>query len=243
MLSRLSRSIPRALEKAISPRIFLSTQVRLSQLTRDLPARNELHIARKLWHISTGLIIVTCYMSGLSQSVGIQILSYLLAFSITMEFLRLKNPAVNETCVRFFSPIIRRHEVNKISGTPYYVASSLVAIAVFPKPVAILSLLYLALGDPISSFFGVLYSKKSVRIFEGKSLHGTVAGFIACSLVTWIYLRSTGMYGLNLIRLSLLGGFAGALAELLPLEVDDNFTIPVVSGFIMWIGFIVIHFV
>jgi len=41
----------------------------------------------------------------------------------------------------------------------------------------------------------------------------------------------------------LLGGFAGAVSELLPLELDDNFTIPVVSGFILWLGFIAMQFI
>jgi dolichol kinase len=40
--------------------------------------------------------------------------------------------------------------------------------------------------------------------------------------------------------LSLVGGIAGGTAELLPLEVDDNFSIPVVSGFVLWLTFIVL---
>jgi dolichol kinase len=42
--------------------------------------------------------------------------------------------------------------------------------------------------------------------------------------------------------MTLLGGFAGAVAEALPLDIDDNFSIPVVSGFIMWAGFLLIQF-
>ncbi|MBI3556129.1 MAG: hypothetical protein HY074_07685 [Deltaproteobacteria bacterium] len=212
-------------------------------LSRALPVRTDLHLLRKFWHMSMGLLIVSLYMSGMPQGTALTILGALFVWSVSMETIRLKNSAVNEKCIRFFGSLIRSSEVNKVSGMPYYIASSIVAIAVFPKPVAILSLCYLAFGDPIASLVGILYSKRSVKIFNGsKSLHGTAAGFAVCAVATWIYLRSTGMYGLDLIRLTLLGGFAGALAELLPLDLDDNFTIPVVSGFILWLGFIAVHF-
>jgi dolichol kinase len=112
---------------------------------------------------------------------------------------------------------------------------------VFPKPVAVLSILFLAIGDPVASTVGTLYKGRSVKIFHGKSLHGTGAGFIACMVLTWAFLRFTGMQGLDLIRLSLLGGFAGAFAEVLPLDIDDNFTVPVISGFILWIGMILVN--
>lgn len=228
----------------VMARSFKSAQIRLSQLTRSLPVRNDLHLTRKIWHMLTGLAIISCYMSGMGQGMALTILGVLFAWSVIMETMRLRNPSLNEKCVRFFGAVIRSHEVNKVSGMPYYLASAVVAIAVFPKPVAILSLLYLALGDPLASLFGILYKERSVKIFNGsKSLHGTAAGYVVCALATWIYLRSTGMYGLDLIRLTLLGGFAGSFAELLPLDLDDNFTIPVISGFILWLGFIAIHFV
>jgi diacylglycerol kinase (CTP) len=219
-------------------------QIKFSQLARALPVRTDLHLTRKIWHMFTGLAIISCYMAGMSQTMALTILGALFLWSIAMETTRLRNPALNEKCVRFFSGVIRSHEVNRVSGMPYYLASSIIAIAIFPKPVAILALFYLALGDPLASLFGILYSHRSVKIFNSnKSLHGTAAGYVVCALTTLLYLQSTGMHGLDLIRLTLLGGFAGALAELLPLDLDDNFTIPVVSGFILWMGFIAIQFI
>ena len=208
-----------------------------------LPMRNDLHLMRKIWHMVMGLTIVTLYVAGFPKPLALLILGSLLVFSVLMELARLKNPVMNERCVRFFGYLMRTNEVNEISGMPYYIASAFFAIAVFPIHVAMLSLLYLALGDPIASFFGILYRGRSISLRQGKSFHGTVAGFLACAAATWIYLGAVGMGGLNHIRLTLLGGFAGAIAELLPLEIDDNFTIPVVSGLIMWLGFVAIHFV
>lgn len=193
--------------------------------------------------MTTGLLIVSLYLGGMPINLGIIILGCFLTGAVGAEVARLRNPAFNEKCIRFFAPIIRLNEVDRISGMPYYIASAMFAIGVFPKPVAVLSLLYLALGDPIASLVGILYKGRSLSIMEGKSFHGTFAAFSVCAVTTWVYLSSTGMHGLNLIRLTLLGGFAGALAELLPLDIDDNLTIPIVSGFILWVGFIAIHFI
>lgn len=224
-----------------------TARIGIRHLAGGLPVRTELHLTRKIWHMMTGLVVVSCLMAGMSQATALTILGAVMLWSIAMEVMRLRNPALNEKCIRFFGPIIRSSEVDRISGMPYYIASSIIAVGIFPRPVAILSLFYLALGDPLASLVGILhshfYSHRSIKIFNDKSLHGTAAGFSVCAIVTWLYLRSTGMVGLDLIRLTLLGGFAGALAELLPLELDDNFTIPVVSGFILWLGFIAIHFV
>src|SRR5580692_7921128 len=113
-------------------RSFRAAQIKLGQLTRALPVRSDLHLIRKIWHMTMGLIIVSVFMSGISQSTALSLLGGFLLWSITMETLRLKNPELNEKCVRFFGPGIRSHEVNKVSGMPYYIASSLFAIAVFP---------------------------------------------------------------------------------------------------------------
>lgn len=225
-------------------RSLKAAQFRMAQIARALPVRNDLHLSRKIWHMVTGLAIVSCYVGGMPQSTALTILGALFVWCASLETMRLRNPALNEKCIKVFGAVIRSHEVNKISGMPYYLASSIVAVGIFPKPVAVLSLLYLAFGDPLASLVGILYKERSVKIFNGtKSLHGTAAGFAVCAVMTWIFLRTSGMYGLDLIRLSLLGGFAGAFAELLPLDLDDNFTIPVISGFILWLGFIAIHFV
>lgn len=217
--------------------------LQLESLELSLPMRTDLHLMRKVWHMSTGLIMVSCLLAGMNQSMALILLGAALVFSILMEVFRLSNAELNKKCIRFFGNIIRSNEVNKVSGMPYYIASSFLAVAIFPRPVAILAILYLALGDPLSSLVGILYSSRSVKIFKGKSLHGTAAGFAVCAISTWIFLRSTEVHGLALIRLTLLGGFAGALAELLPFEIDDNFTIPMISGFILWMGMIAVHFV
>jgi dolichol kinase len=77
----------------------------------------------------------------------------------------------------------------------------------------------------------VLYGRN--KIFPNKSLQGILGGFCVCAVATFVYMHFEGFPSGKILLLSLLGGFAGAVSELLPLNVDDNFAIPVVSGSLM----------
>lgn len=213
----------------------------LSQIPVKLALRSDLHLARKAWHLIMGLTIVAVYLiSGMSRTTGVLILGSVLGLDLIMELTRLRVPAVNQMIMKRWGLIMRSHEANCLSTIPYYLSAAILAIAIFPKPIAALSLLYLACGDPIASLFGILYGDKSVRFKSGKSLIGTLAGVGMCAVVTFLFLSALGMSADLVLLLTFIGGIAGGTAELVPLEVDDNFSIPIVSGFILWLAFILI---
>ena len=72
-----------------------------------------------------------------------------------------------------------------------------------------------------------------------KILIGTAAGMGVCSLITFLYLIFTGVSVLPSLCIALAGGLAGGGAEMIPLEIDDNFSIPLVSGLALWISFVI----
>jgi dolichol kinase len=210
-------------------------------LSIRLAMRNDLHLARKVWHLGMGMFIVLVYLfTDMSVSSAIMILGSFLGFDLIVETARLRIPAFNEQVLRYWGVFMRSDEVNKFSGTPYYILASMLALAIFPKPVGVLSILFLAIGDPLASLVGILYGKRSIRIGHGKSLIGTLAGVAACTLTTLIFLKVYPVIVSDSawIGLSLIGGLAGGLAELAPFDMDDNFTIPMISGFVMWLAFI-----
>ena len=205
-----------------------------------LHIRSDLHLARKAWHMVMGLVIASIYMSGISKNSGVMILASCLFFDLILENARLRSPVVNEAVLRFWSPFMRFHEMNQMSTVPHYLASVTLAMAIFPKPVAILSILYLACGDPIASLTGILYGHKGPRFSNGKTLIGTLGGVTVCALVTFIYLSTLSVSVGAILGLTLIGGLAGGMAELLPFDVDDNFSIPIISGFVLWLAFMLI---
>ncbi len=159
------------------------------------------------------------------------ILGVVLALVMSIEYSRSRWEWVNGIAVKLMGPVMRDTEVNTLTGIPFYMASCLFAFLIFPKHVTVLAILYLALGDPSSSFFGVLYGKN--KIFPNKSLQGTLGGFVVCALATLAYVHWQGFPANKILLISMIGGFCGAVSELLPLNIDDNFAIPVVSGALM----------
>jgi diacylglycerol kinase (CTP) len=206
-----------------------------------LAMRNDLHLLRKTWHLGMGMFIIFIYLfTGMSVGTAVLCLGSALGLDLIIETARLRIPAFNEQVLRYWGPVMRSCEVNKVSGTPYYLLASLLALSIFPKPVGVLSVLFLAVGDPIASLVGILYGKNSIRVAQGKSLIGTLAGVAACTLTTLVFLKAYPMPVSDSawIALSLIGGVAGGTAELAPFDMDDNFTIPMISGFVMWLAFI-----
>lgn len=198
--------------------------------------RSDLHLARKFFHMSGAIGLLTPYLFfGVTREMMAAVLGTLLAAVMSIEYSRARWPWVNGLMLRVMGPVMRDTEVNQLSGIPFYMASCLFAFLIFPQHIAVLSILYLALGDPSSSFFGVLYGRN--KIFPNKSLQGTLGGFTVCAFATFAYLLWQDSPRPLLVVFSLLGGFAGSLAELLPLNIDDNFAIPVISGALMALAF------
>lgn len=207
-----------------------------------LHMRSDLHIIRKIWHMGMGVVIATLYIAGVSKSSALLILGSVLTLDIMVESLRLRVPLLNEKIIRIWGPLMRSSEAISFSGVSYYLAATILVIGVFPKHIAILSILYLACGDPIASFFGILYGKYGARFRNGKTLIGTLAGVVVCSIVTFVFLSGFSDFREHLVVLTIAGGILGGGAELLPLEIDDNFSIPLVSGISLWFVFIVLGF-
>lgn len=203
---------------------------------QKLHKRSDLHLARKLFHISTGALFL--YFFAVLQVSPIDCaaaLTICLGFVVAIELFRKNNEAFNRWMVLLNRGIIREEEQEGWSGVSYYLSSCIFAVVIFPYPIAVLAILYLVLGDPSSSFFGVTLGKD--KLFPNKSLQGTLGGFFVCSLATFVYLTMTGFHQGNLLILVVLGGLIGAISEMLPLGVDDNFSIPLVSGFLLWFTF------
>lgn len=60
-----------------------------------------------------------------------------------------------------------------------------------------------------------------------------------CCLITFGYLLVIGVPTGSAVLIALAGGFAGGGAEMIPLDIDDNFSIPLVSGLALWVAFVV----
>ena len=201
-----------------------------SSFEQVLHKRSDLHVLRKLWHMTSGSLVLYVYLRSEESKyfMGHVVLAIaLIGFAI--DFTRKKNRYLNAMVLRLAGPLMRRSEREGMSGLPFYALGCALSLYAYHEKLAILSIMFLIFSDPISSFFGVLYGKD--KILPNKSLQGAVAGFFTCYLITLFYLMNTTTVGVHILVFAIVAGLIGAASELISaFNIDDNLTIPVLSG-------------
>lgn len=195
-----------------------------------LAKRDDLHLARKIWHITWGFAALVLYYSlGWTQKQAAYICLVLAVLAFAFDIIRLKTPVINQMAFKVMGPFMRASEARKISGLPYYALGMGLSLIFFENKIAVLSILYLTFSDPLSSLFGILFGK--VRLLPGKSLEGSFSGFCVCYCITLIFITQYGISIEGIIIFSLIAGVIGSLSEIVSaFKIDDNLTIPVLSG-------------
>lgn len=197
--------------------------------------RTDLHLARKAYH-TIGVLIITALYQVLTRDQGLLTLGIAMAIVIPLDFIRLKIPQLNRLVFSTMGLFLRKEEATRVSGMTHLLVGAFAIIVFFPHPIATLSFLYLAFGDPIASLVGVLYGKD--KLLPNKSFQGTLAAFVVCTVLTVIYLNLIGVMSERLLLVSLVGGLIGCVSELITLgRLDDNFTIPAISAPLLWLVF------
>ncbi len=200
----------------------------------QLKGRGEQHLKRKIWHVcgvSTMALIYTYF----GKQFSFQFLVPLILIWVPLDLLRQKYPRLNTIVLKTFSWVMRENEYKQLSGMSYLFVAGFVLLF-FPAPIVILSLLFLAFADPIASYFGIRYGKD--RIVGHKTLQGTSAGFVVCTIIAAIYYYQNNIMIERIYIVSPLSGLIGASSELIPVgKLDDNFTFPVLCALFLSVLF------
>jgi glycerol-3-phosphate acyltransferase PlsY len=131
-------------------------------------------------------------------------------------------------CFKWLSPLFRVEEAGTISGTTYYLAGAAVTAILYTREIAILALVFLAVGDVAAPIVGGWWGRLNVF---GKSVEGAIGAFLSCVGAGFLaaFLLNLGLP----VRIILAGTLAATVVGHLPLRVNDNLTIPVISGLVM----------
>lgn len=175
--------------------------------------------ARKAIHLTGGLIPLLYLFLNLTKTETLLILGGLAFPFLLSDLLRLRLPQLNRWFLRCFSLAMRPGEETRPTGATYYLFACWLTILLFERSVAVPALLVLACGDTAASVFGQILGGYKLR--EGKTLAGSLAFLVTAFLVTLPFFPTPIALG---------GAFSAAVAELLPLPLDDNLTIPLTAG-------------
>ena len=143
---------------------------------------------------------------------------------MVVELLRFKNPKFKTIFFKLVGNMLWKNEDRRLTGATTLLIGALVCALFFSKQVAITSLFFLAIGDTLAYVIG--YSIGKTNIMGKKTLEGGLA-FFTSSVIVVLIMRS-----INPI-VGIAGAFIGCLVELLPWEIDDNLSIPIIAGVVM----------
>lgn len=155
---------------------------------------------------------------------------------ITVDLLRLRLNFFKSVFIILFGSLLRRKEFTSLTGGSYLMLASLVCMLVFGssqtgRGVFIAAVSFLVLGDTAAAIVGLSFGR--IRIFR-KTLEGTLAGLAACVAAAFVV---SILPGLDLpLGIGILGAVLASIVEVLPIEVNDNVVVPLLSGTAMMVG-------
>ncbi|RLV93643.1 CTP-dependent diacylglycerol kinase 1 [Spathaspora sp. JA1] len=218
---------------------------------REFLVKHE--IPRKLFHSSIGVITLYLYTIGIDVSQLFLPLSTIFCAVLANDLIRLHNPELNKIICQKMWFIIRESEMEAYNGVLYYLAGVLIVFYFFPKDIGVVSVLLLSWADTAASTFGRQFGKYTPKLGNGKSVAGSLASWITGTLAAYLFygyfVPQYNVNGpqdifwtaetskLNIHTYAILCGLGASVSEFIDLwGLDDNFTIPVLSGtFLYWL--------
>jgi glycerol-3-phosphate acyltransferase PlsY len=150
---------------------------------------------------------------------------------LTVDFLRLRLHRFKDVFIVLFGSLLRRREFTGLTGGSYLLLATLVCAFIYQPRVLIPATTFLALGDTVAAIVGLSVGR--VRFWR-KTLEGTLAGFAVCLGVA--YVASILPYWNIPLGVGILGAVTASLVEALPIEVNDNVAVPIMSGLVMQVA-------
>ena len=198
-----------------------------------LPYRVELQ--RKAIHL--GALVLPAAILVLPTPLARGLLTALAAAAVGLDVARQRVPAVHRVLDRVFGWMMRPEE-QPIFGGPivfngavWMCLSAAACVWAFPPGVGAAALAMLMVGDGAAAVVGRRFGAHK---WPGspKSVEGSAA-YVVAAVATGLAVVAWPGSGLTLAACAL-GALVGAAVEALPIPVNDNFRVPLLTGLAMW---------
>jgi len=193
--------------------------------------REDSHLPRKIFHILAASIIPTAYYLEIAPrpwTVHITIVVTILWIGTDMA--RIRSEKFNIEFTRLAGWLLKTKEKGSLTGSSYVLMGTTLSLILYTPPIAAASLYFGAIGDPVAALVGKNYGV--ARFPNGKSFGGTAAMLAVCAGL------GVAISGFGAVALA--GAGVAAIVELVSLKVDDNLSVPLVSGaamtFTAWVA-------
>ena len=188
-------------------------------------------ISRKAIHVLSATIPLF-YIYVFNEKIEmILILSVMLIFCFFIEIAR-SNQAIIKMFKKYLFFMMRDFEKKgALTGATWVFVGSLFTIILVPSPFCILALFFLSFGDTFAAIIGIKYPY--IKIGK-KTLSGSLACFIASVTIGLISYKEIN------IEILIFGALVASIVELSSFKINDNVSIPIISGYSMYVFSIMI---
>ena len=179
---------------------------------------------RETIHIGSFLIPLLCkYLEINAWLVGALIILVTMVYVVS-EFARQKGAGIP-----LFSRITSKAAVGEenwgfATAPILFALGILVPLLVFPVPIGYVSIAVLTLGDGFAAIFGKKFGSIPIPLDKSKKLEGTLLGFLSAFLGTLFFIDPAR---------GLVAAAVGMLVESTPSPINDNISIPILSGLVI----------
>jgi dolichol kinase len=189
-------------------------------------AWRKINLKRKLWHFSAGAFMVSVLIWNYpSKGVPLLILGGSSIVLFVIDILRFGTGWGRQLFRVYFGQLAGKKEEEGPNASFFYAVSILIAVLLFEPRIAMGAIISLAVGDPVAGIVGTLFGR--VRI-KGKAVEGAVANLVVSFFLINLLVSSPWV--------ALTGAASGAAVEIAHIpKVDDNLSVPIVSGLAMTI--------
>ena len=189
-------------------------------------------ISRKAIHIFN-IIIPLFHIYILKDKIDMIIfLSAMIIFCFFIEIFRRQNSFISKFFEKYLFFMMRSFEKQgSLTGSTWVFVGALITIILVPQPFSLLALFFLAFGDTLAALVGMRFPFIKIG---NKTLSGSLACFIMCLSVGLILDFEISS------EIILIGAFTATIVELISIKINDNISIPVLSGCAMYLGSIVL---
>jgi len=192
----------------------------------------KFEIIRKLIHLNSLSIPVIYY--HIDKQLALIILIPLTFAFLVVDIIRYYNPQIADWFYKLFGFLLRDKEKDekkkRLNGATNVLLSALFCVILFPKLIFVTAFSILIISDISSALIGRKFGR---RKFFAKSLEGATAFFISASIVVF-FTPKVEHHFLEYV-IGIIAAFFGTLAESMSFEIDDNLSIPITIGTVMWI--------
>ncbi|MFC1543479.1 diacylglycerol/polyprenol kinase family protein [Candidatus Neomarinimicrobiota bacterium] len=176
---------------------------------------------RRAIHLGSSVIPLGYWIVG--REAAIVFILFMAIAMLGIEAARIYTTWGRRIYQRFFGPVTRPTEERQPTGATYVFIGALIAAILYAPTIAILSMLFMSVGDSAAAYIGQHYGRIPIG---SKSLEGALACFSACLLLAL-------PAGLTL-PVAVAGAATAAITELIRWPfLNDNLAIPIFSGAVM----------